>query len=286
MSESTFTYQEPDNSSESQKPSILDLDDDCLINIFEFLSIYELIDAEKVCDLFKATSQRVYASKRFHRIRIELRNLQTEYFKDIFEKIGNSLRAFEFSGGYIMDEVVKQTMIDGVTESCSKLKSLSINYVQFSIENFRQLQESFCNLTCLDLSRCGISESSLDNLELDGERFKSIKTLKLAGNSCMIGSFFKNMSHVESLDVSYCYYLTFFEFSKFLKNCQHLIELNVSASCQLVTEDENFLEILHSHQPNLEKLIMNNTGIARDDEVMMKFKKLKFASFEGRRFGT
>lgn len=273
-------------SSETQKLLILDLDDDCLIKIFEFLSIYDLIEAEKVCEIFKSTCESVYKSKRFHKIRIGLRSLKTEYFKDIFDRIGNSLRAFEFSGGYIMNEDVKQTMIDGVADSCLKLNKLSINYVQFSIENFTKLQESFENLTVLDLSRCGINETSLGNVELDGERFKSIKALTLAGNSCMTGSFFKRMKHVEVLDISYCYNLWFLEFREFLRNCLNLLELNCSASCQLVSEDENFLDIIFTHQPNIEKLIMNNTGVTRDDTVMSKFKKLKFASFEGRKFGT
>ena len=265
--------------------TILDLDQDCLQKIFEYLSIYELIESEKVCETFQLTCERVYSSKKFHRMRIELRYLKTEYFKDIFERIGSSLRDFEFSGGYIMDEVVKQTMIEGVTKKCSKLKSLSINYVQFNTDSFIKLQPSFCNLKLLDLSRCGISEVSLDNIELDGEKFRSVKTLKLAGNSCMTGSLFKNMKHVESLDISYCYNLSFFEFLKFVKNCVKLTELDVSASCQLVSEDENFLEIILSHQPNIEKLKMDNTGIARDEETLKKFKNLKFASFEGRKFG-
>lgn len=265
--------------------SILNLDQDCLLKIFEYLSIYELIEAEKVCEIFKLACESVYSSKKFHKMRIELRYLKTENFRDIFERVGSSLRAFEFSGGYIMDEVVKETMIEGVSKKCSKLKSLSINYVQFNTESFLKLQPSFCNLKVLDLSRCGISEASLDNIELDGEKFKSIKTLKLAGNSCMTGSFFKNMKHVESLDISYCYNLSFFEFLKFMKNCVKLVELDVSASCQLVSEDENFLEVILTHQPKIEKLKMDNTGIARDEETLRKFKKLKFASFEGRKFG-
>lgn len=287
MTESTQTSQTPtSNQSEVEVLTIVDLDDDCLIKIFEFLSIYELIDVEKVCETFKGTCESVYRSKRFHKLRLELRSLKTQYLNDIFDRLGNSLCDFEFSGGYIMNEEVKQMMIDGVTKSCSKLKSLSVNYVQFSVENFTQLQESFCGLTTLDLSRCGISEASLGNVELDGERFKSIKTLKLAGNSCMIGSFFKSMQQVEILDVSYCYNLSFFHFLEFLKSCKKLVELNVSASCQVVWEVENFLEIVFEHQPKLEKLIGDNTGIIRDEEVLAKFKKLKYASFEGRKFGT
>lgn len=265
--------------------SILDLDDDSLNNVFQFLSIYELIETEKVCETFKAICDNVYSSKKFHKIRFELRNLQTENFKAIFNRIGETLRHFEFSGGYIMDENVKQTMIEGVTGLCPKLKSLLINYVQFTPESFNQLQRCFSNLTCLDMSRCSIDESTL-GVCLDGERFKSIKTLKLAGNSCMTGSFFKTMKHVKVLDVSFCYNLSYAEFFHFLRNCLNLIELNFSASCQFVAPDENFLKVILEYQPNIETLLVDNTGITKDAEVLSKFKFLKRSSFEGRKIGT
>lgn len=265
--------------------SILDLNDDCLIYIFQFFSIYELIELEKVCNVFKGTCSNVYTSKRFHKVRIELSNLKTEYFKDIFKCVGNSIRIFEFSGGYIMNEDVKCTMIDGLSKSCPKLKSLTINYTQFTNTNFIQLQECFMNLSYLDLSRCGLDEDILGNT-LDGERFRNIKTLKLAGNSCMNGSFFKNMKHVEALDVSYCFGLKYYEFVDFLKNCIKLNDLDVSASCQLVHEVDNFLKIVLMYQPHIETLLMENTGALKDLEVLSQFNKLKVSSFEGRRFGT
>lgn len=265
--------------------SILDLNDDCLIVVFDFFSIYELIELEKVCRVFKLTCNNVYTTRRFHKMRIELRNLKTEYFSDIFDRVGATLRNFEFSGGYIMDESVKCTMIDGVSKLCPKLMSLTINYTQFTTTNFIQLQESFTNLTYLDLSRCGIDEDTL-GLTLDGEKFRKIKTLKLAGNSCMSGSFFKNMIHVEVLDVSYCFELKFNEFFIFLKNCIKLIDLNVSASCQLVHGDENFIKVIHNHQPHIEALLMENTGVTVDRDILTKFVQLKVCRFEGRRFGT
>lgn len=265
--------------------SILDLDDDSLSHIFQFLSVYELIEAEKVCETFKVICGNVYNSKRFQKIRIELRYLSTEHFKTFFERFGGTLRHFEFHGGYIMDENVKKTMIEGVTQSCPKLKTLHINYVQFNNETFNQLQASFINLTCLDLSRCSINETLL-GICLDGDKFESLKTLKLAGNSCMTGSFFKTMKNVEIIDISYCNSLSYFEFLYFLKNCLNLLELNVSASCQLVSEDENFLSVILQHQPNIEVLLMDNTGMTKDLEELAKFKCLKHSSFEGRKFGT
>ncbi|CRL04121.1 CLUMA_CG017233, isoform A [Clunio marinus] len=264
--------------------SILDLDNYSLYYIFQFLSIYDLLKAEKVCGSFKEVCESIYSTK-FRKVRIELRSLRTNHFRDILDRVGRSMIAFEFSGGYIMDENVKNTMIYGIINDCPRLKALSINYVQFTSLSFNHLQSCFSNLTSLDLSRCALSEATL-GIVLDGEKFKNIKTLKLAGNSEMNGSFFKDMKHVEILDISYCYNLSFIQFLKFLENCIKLLELNITASCSLVMEDENFQEILLHHQPLLEKLIMDYTGVLKDKEVIVKFKHLKYSSFEGRKFGT
>lgn len=265
--------------------SILDLDDDCLCTIFQYLTIYELLEAEKVCETFKVTCENIYASKRFHKMRIELRYLLSDHFKDIFDRVGKTLRRFEFSGGYIMDESVKDTVIAGVTELCPRLKSLSINYVQFSRDSFTRLSQCFCNLTTLDLSRCGIDESTL-GMVLGYEDCKSIKTLALAGNASMTGSFFKDLKNVENLDVSYCFQLKNFQLVAFLKNCLKLVSLDLTASPQVVSEDENFLQTIFTHQPNIEKLLMDNTGVTVDSSTILKFKKLKHSSFGGRKFGT
>lgn len=161
--------------------SILNLDDDSLVNIFQFLSIYELIDAEKVCSIFKDICEVVYGSKRFHKMRIELRDLRIEYFKDILNRVGKSLKAFEFSGGFLMDEKVKHEMIEGITKHCPKLLKLKINYIRLAHpENnaFDQLQQCFSKLTFLDLSHCAINESVLVRT-LDGDKLRNIKVLKV-----------------------------------------------------------------------------------------------------------
>lgn len=267
--------------------SILDLDDDSLQHIFDFLSIYELIQAEEVCEEFRQICENVYASKRFHKVRLELLNLKTERFRDIMDRIGSSVRTFEFSGGYIMDEAIMRNLVEGISKSCTRIKKLSLNYVTLKSEFYRELQNCFDRLTTLDLSHCSINESTL-GVTLDGERFTNIRELKLAGNSCMTGAFFADMKRILVLDVSYCFNLSYFEFLKFLTNCENLRELNLSASCQLISEDENFLEVLLTYQPNIERLEMNNTGILRTDNeaTLSQFTKLKYSSFEGRKFGT
>lgn len=264
--------------------TLLDLDDDCLVCILQYLTIYELIEAEKVCEEFKIACQRIYLSKKFHKLRIELRYLRIEYFKDICDRIGPALRSFEFSGGYIMDREVKKVLTEGISELCPKLKILSINYIQFTVNEFQTLHKCFRNLKYLDLSRC-----SLDSLEsvitLNGDELCNIKTLKVAGNG-FSGAFFKNMKHVETLDVSYCFQIDFDVFTEFLKNCIKLICLDLTGSCKLISAERNILDQILIHQPNIESITFDCAGEVKDYDFMKSFTHLKHYSFDGRPLGT
>lgn len=266
--------------------SILELDDDSLEYIFSFLTIYELIEVEKVSEAFKVICENVYEAKRFHKMRFKLHSMQPDRFEEIMDRVGGTLRSLEFSGGYIMDEKVKDILIEGVTSSARKLKSLTINYMQFTSESFSRLQNCFVSLTFLDLSRCAIEETLL-RTSLDGETCQRIKTLKLAGNSGMTGAFFRDLNNVEHLDVSYCFALCFDNLLVFLQNCFKLKTLDLTASCHAISDDGKILVTkLLLHQPNIETLIMNNTGVTVDAELLSQFRNLKHASFVGRKFGT
>jgi hypothetical protein len=264
--------------------SILELNQDCLNKIFEYLNIYELIDIEDTCSAFKITCNIVYKSKKFQKYRIELRYLKIEYIESIFDRIGSTLKEFEFSGGYTMKEEDKMNLINGISNCSKKLSKLSLNYVNFNQNIFENLQKIFTNLTHLDLSRCCIKETKIESL--NGRKLEKIKILKLAGNVEMEGSFFNTMSSVQVLDVSYCYNLKYFYFFQFLQNCSKLIELDVTASCQVIPDDQDILQDLLQYQPNIQKLTMDNVGLERNDEILSKFMNLQHASFAGRKFGT
>lgn len=264
--------------------TLLDLNQDCLNIIFSYLNIYELIDVEDTCAVFKIVCEDVYASKKYHSIKLELRHLKIEYVPRILEKL-KSLRSIEFSGGYLMKEAIKDDLVEGISTHCHKLSRLTINYMQFDKRLFDKLQSSFQTLIFLNLSNCSISDSST-GLHLDSNNLKNLKELKLSGNASMSGAFFKDITCLEILDVSHCYGLRYYEFLQFLRNCKRLISLNVTSSPQLIPEDQNIIEDLLIHQPYLEILLMDNIGIERDDDMLRKFKHLKHTSFSGRRFGT
>jgi hypothetical protein len=211
--------------------------------------------------------------------------LREEYLEVIFEKIGGTLRSFEFSGGCFLNLKIKDTIISALTNGCENLTKLTINYVDFKDEDYFALENCFMRLTFLDLSRCSINDSTL-TFSLDGDKLRKIKTLKLAGNVSMSGKFYKDMKHVENLDVSYCYELNYFHFFEFLQKCENLVELNATASCQLIPEDRCIITDLLNNQPRLEVIVMDNVGLEKNNEKLRQFSKLKYSSFSGRKFGT
>ncbi|CAO1409540.1 unnamed protein product [Diamesa hyperborea] len=263
--------------------TIYDLNEDCLSNIFKYLTIYELIEVEKVCELFKDTCDVVYKSKVYHRMRLELRYMRPLFFGDIFDRIGGNLRHFEFSGGYIMDEGLKLKLINGVINKCPKLQNLIINYIQLTKENLLNLSTCFNRLTCLDLSRCGLDEDNMAGI-LDGDNLRNFTTLNVIGNTMIQGNFLVNMKHLKNLDISYCFDLRYTEFIKFLKNCTKLIQLDISACVQLLEGD--IIGDLLNLQPHLEKLHFQYAGIPQDDDRYLLFKSMKDFKIHGYRFGT
>lgn len=260
------------------------LNQDCFDQIFSYFDIYQLIDIEETCSSFKVTCENAYASKKFHKFKIELRSLRAEYLEKILDRIGPTVRDFRFSGGFIMDEKIKQNLINGLI-NCEILSKLTINYMQFDKALFDKLHNCFDTLTYLNLANCNINEQS-DGIKLSNDNTKNLKHLVLSGNANMSGEFFNSIESIESLDINYCFNLRYYQFLIFIENCKNLKSLNITGSPQLIPEDRNILEDLLLHQPNLEVLLMDNDGVEEDSKVLVKFKHLKRTSFSGKKFGT
>lgn len=251
--------------------TILDLNEDCLINIFSYLKIYELIRVESTCKLFQAVCKMVYP--QFSNLRLERRYLDLSYFDDIMKRVSPHLKKFEFAGGYILQDEVKRTFISGVLNS-PKLKSLTINYVQFSRELMVPFSTCFINLVYLNLERCNLDEDTMEGVFENSENFTNLKTLVISGNTMLTGKCILNLKYLEDLDASYCFDLSYKEFVRFLKNCDNLLRLDISA-CYRLLDEGNIIEDLLFYQENLEKLHYSYVGIDVRDERFGRFEKLK-----------
>lgn len=259
--------------------TIYDLNEDCLIYIFKYLTIYELIEAEEVSEIFKNTCDVVYKSKWYHWINLDLRTMRPMIIADIFDRIGKSLKGFEFYGDYIMDRDLRMRIIVGLTNKCPKLQYLIINYVEFTVSYMQSLSSCFKHLRYLDLSLCRLDESTMAGI-LDGNKLRNLSTLKILGNPSIKGSFFINMKYLNSLDVSYCYDLQYNKFTKFLKKCIKLLELDISGCVELLDTGDIIQDLL-TYQPHLEKLHFRFSGIPQNDKRYLMFKSMKNFNIDG-----
>jgi hypothetical protein len=262
--------------------TLLDLHDDCLLNIFQYFDVHELINIENVCQTFQdITTQRYRVIRNFS---TEYRTLEPARTVSILQRIGGNLRSFSFSGGYLMNDKIKMLIIESVSLYCTNLSMLKLNYVQLRDFHTDLLQNIAANIETLDLGHCNLSDEIGSFLVM----FPRLKHLIIKGNGMMSGKFLTQLTTLASLDVSYCFHLDYFYFAKFLKGCPHTLRmLDISGSGSLVdAQAGNIVEDVLHYQSNLETLLMENLGLQHDVSVFKSLKQLKKVSILGRKLGT
>lgn len=198
----------------------------------------------------------------------------------IFEKIGPYVRDFEFSGGFIMEESIKESLIDGLAHQCPQITKLSLMYTLFSRDQIERLSRCLRNLTYLRLERCNLEEQTV--ADVFREDLKSLKTLNISGNTMLTGSCLANLKQLQVLDASYCFDLSHIEFVKFLKNCSFLKSLDISACVKLL--NGSVVEEIHTFQPKIEELYFLYAGQSRDSLVYSRFKHLRVLDVQGNNY--
>uniref|UniRef100_A0A182RIQ9 F-box domain-containing protein n=1 Tax=Anopheles funestus TaxID=62324 RepID=A0A182RIQ9_ANOFN len=201
---------------------LLALDEDSLMEIFSYFCFNELLVLSSVCKGFLHLCQRHLRKIRHFELdyrSVAGRENYPEYLRNVFTSLGPTLEAFRFSGGYIMDETLKQLIVDGVAAHCTNLRHLTINYTILNEQQLRSLAVLLETLVHLDLGRCDLTDDSLG--ELLRSRPLKLQTLAIPGNTNLLGVFFKDWTtayDLEQLDLSYCFSLNVQEMDEFLKH--------------------------------------------------------------------
>lgn len=219
--------------------TIYDLDEDSLLEIFRYLDFNELLDASGVCVLFRQLSRRCLRKIRHFELdyRAFMNNFHLPRINDIMSNIGPHLKAFKFSGGFIMNEDLKRTIVNDVALNCVTLQHLTINYVELRAEHLTALKVLLPHLTGLDLGRCALRDDILGAFIEDASQ---LKALAIPGNAELDGSFldvWQNCHQLEQLDVSYCYSLSVGKMETFLTRAIKLKAVDVTA-CTWLKKDK------------------------------------------------
>ncbi|XP_052870018.1 uncharacterized protein LOC128275522 [Anopheles cruzii] len=214
------------------KMELLDLDEDSLMEIFSYFNFEELLFLSVVCVPFLQLCRRHL--RKIRHFELDYRMLvdrpdRIEHLRNIFQSLAPSLDAFRFSGGYIMDETLKQSIVYNLASSCASLRHLTINYVVLNEHHLRPLTTLLPTLVSLDMGRCDLQDNTL--AEFLQCRPLKLRTLAIPGNSILVGTFFDSWTTcdtLEQLDVSHCSSLNIKQIKAFLLRAARLSAINVT----------------------------------------------------------
>lgn len=254
--------------------SLETLNHDCIFHIFRYLTIPDVINAEMCCPHLAEAAFAYY--HQIHELTFMLRTLNARDVEPILHRVSPALRTFKFSGGYIMNNELKDKIVQSLAAHCTRLQALTLNYV--TLDALDVLEPAMRNLVHLDLSHIHLEDAVLGRVL--GQ--SSLRSLSLRGNTKLDGSCLKELRHVEKLDVSYCFELQARELYDFLRNCDALKHLNVSG-CGGLSKTNFWQEVVES-QPNIEELIMRDLNAAMPEECVEKFRNLKNFDASGKHF--
>lgn len=225
-----------------EKSSLLMLNNDCMLNIFKFLELFDYVNLAKTCDRLLNIA---ISDNKFDHVEVlvtdENKSVVEHYFEDALENnillsnnefvdivsvIGRQLLSIKI---YFANDFILQTLSD----NCTNLKSVEVHhsldgndfYSALKLHRLRNLKEfkiSKCVYQVSELEACFINNPDIESLKLDGisENFMELLQLlpKLNKLKLPIGHA-QQVQHLLNLNV-----LTKLSFHTY-GNCDNILEI-------------------------------------------------------------
>ena len=203
------------------------LNDDCFINIFQYLSFEDLINVHRTCTVLRDVGDRV-CGRKFKRVTVErsAKGISKNEFSDILSTIGESILSIKLCDA-------NRLMFDTVRRECTNLNSLEL----WNCKEPHQLQ-SFQNLIAL----------FVNDFELNIDDMKK---------------FFEKNPNLERFSYDCSYSEHFYELLSMLPN---LRSLQISNMSHCVHQNQHFQQLLrvgglttfsfHSEDDNCDRLLI------------------------------
>lgn len=158
--------------------NLLQLNDDCLLEIFSYLDLTHLIVVDQVCLKLKGIAERIY--RQYHSYEIYIRT-EANLSGEILPRIGPYLDSLFFSCGYL---IVPTTIIRHIVKNCTKLSRLKLQYITLGDVDLTILDDLFERLTELDMTcvRVNHIHSGLPYV-LNAPKLKKLR-LHIVENKC------------------------------------------------------------------------------------------------------
>lgn len=177
MENSFGLFDSTDADVSTSEPSLLLLNDDCLIHIFKRLELLDFVNLSKTSLRLKNVAGDTFVRK-FKSIVIDDKyaehpthptcvKVTKQQFSDVLSVIGGRVLSIEICDGY---DFILRT----VTNKCKNVNSLALFYSKCSLDMSPQLQE-FKNLKELKIYDCEISKKKLRQIFINNPGIESLE---------------------------------------------------------------------------------------------------------------
>lgn len=271
---------DPNNDNETSTNgtiNLLDLNDDCLTEIFTYLNVIDLCTVDRLNERSHRVAQGIF-HKRYTVMDLTYESKALIYFELTLHKIRNLLKCF---GHQIVELKVaalafkmeyRSRVLDLITRYCMNLKLFECTEFTFNESICLYTQKFFSNLEVLSLNRCEFNVK----MKRIFDYCKSLKTLKIQGDNNSNGSCLTiHIPKLESIvlvlntDLSSLHLYAFFRLNPQLKSVEIL-------NCGYVYDD--IFEEIAMNLNNLELLtieVNNFVNFVENLKALLRLNRLK-----------
>lgn len=156
--------------------TLLDLNDDCLIEIFQYLTIQETFNLMSLHSRFQEVAyQRIAQLKHFD---VNFRE-PPEFTTWQLEVIGQNLKSLHLSAGYSLPTDLILQFIQPLCSQASHLNTMKLHYFQFDDDCQKCVMIVAPNIQDLNLNYCQLTDEILGPIL---QKCQNLKYLSLLGN--------------------------------------------------------------------------------------------------------
>ena len=255
-----------------ENDSLLLLNDQCLLHVFSFLNIFELLQLEYVCFRFSEL-----ISSHFYKLQ---QIVDFNKFKEtckisprlVLIRIGKYIKEITMSGAY--NSSIINEFFEMIPEYCTNVEVLRFTNFQYSCElNLLQYLPIFKNLKILSLRNCFVLEETLLKCL---EYAKSLQKLELSMSNKLMGFCLTEIINLTHLSISKLNTIDPANMSELFRNNQTLNYLNISGCSGL---NEKNIDDIVKYLINLECLSVSDNTFIIDNQNNIRrlanFVKLK-----------
>lgn len=253
--------------SNKHAPSLMILNDDCLLYLLRFFNITELMCMRGTCihlDTLIEKCSLKYLNFDFGSVPYQI---LSEHARDILKFVGPYINSLKINSRDFHHTVNFQLVLEWIFQFCEKLKSLDLINFDLNPPILHKLRLLVQHLKHLSIRS---SFSIGDELGMCFESATNLEELIIHQNDQITGECITKISNLKVLSVSHCQSLKCEVFKNVLKNNKNLRKLEI-LSCHTLLHNELINYIVH-HARHIEEISLS--GFSKSSQIISNFSQI------------